>query len=79
MCDESNDLDVNDFLEMIESEDDQLMNLDALEGDTWSDETSKTYLCDICGNYFFTERALTRHIKEQILQCTTVNDSVDNL
>lgn len=60
---ESNDLDVNDFLEMIENEDDQLMNLDALEGDTWSDETSKTYLCDICGNYFFTERALTRHIK----------------
>lgn len=59
---ESNDLDIDDFLEMIETDEDN-NSVYNNEGDPQGEETSKTYLCDMCGNYFFTERALTRHIK----------------
>lgn len=60
---EKNQLNIEDFLEMVDGAESDLSNPSPSMDDESSTEPPSSYLCDMCGNYFATERALTRHIR----------------
>lgn len=60
---EKNQLNIDEFLNMVEEAESDIPNASPSPEDESLTRSPSSYLCDMCGNYFATERALTRHIK----------------